>query len=245
MRPAEAGVVPAFAVAAVATAAVTYASFLLESVLSPGPDVVNGYVSELSAADQPGHLVYNIGDFVTGGLVIVAAVTALVTLRRRPWAVAGWLFLLMFGISTIADAAFPLDCAPSENTTCALLERSGRLSFSHQFHSVTSASAITCATVALFALSIAARRHGWWPSLARWGRRLALANVLAAVVVTALMTVGVWLGIAQRVQISILCLSLLLVAWALQADRRARTTPERGDRRTPSPGPWPPTGTLR
>jgi len=245
MRPDEAGVAPAFTVAAFATAAVTYASFLLESVLSPEPDVVNGYVSELSAADQPGHLVYNVGDFITGGLVAVAAVTALVTLRRSPWAVTGWLFLLMFGVATIADAAFPLDCAPSENTTCALLERSGKLSFSHQFHSVTSASAITCATVALFALSVAARRQGRWPSLARWGRPLALANVLAAVAVTALMTVGAWLGIAQRVQISILCLNLLLIAWALQADRRARTTPQRGHRRAPSQGPRPPTGTMR
>ncbi|WP_246491369.1 DUF998 domain-containing protein [Actinomadura alba] len=245
MRPAEAGVVPAFVVASAGMAAVTYASFVLESVLSPDSDIVNGYVSELSAADQPAHLVYNITDFITGALVIVTAATALVTLRRRPWAVTGWLFLLMFGVAIIGDAAFPLDCAPSRNTTCALLERAGKVSFAHQFHSVTSVSAITCATVGLFALSIAARRHGWWPSLARWGRPLALANVLAAVAVVALMTVGRWLGLAQRVQITILCLNLLLIAWALHADRHVRTAAEGGNRRTASPDPRPPTGTIR
>jgi heme A synthase len=242
--------VPAFAVVAAGTAAVTYASFVLESLLSPDPDVVNGYVSELSASDQPNHLVYNVGDFVTGALVIIAAAAALVTSCRRPWAVAGWIFLLMFGVATIGDAAFPLDCAPSENTACALRERAGQVSFSHQFHSVTSASAITCATVALYVLSIAARRYGWWPSLARWGRPLAGANVLAAIAVTTLMTVGVWLGLAQRLQIIILCLNLVLVAWALHADRRARPAgpedQETNDERTyPSEPPEPPPGTMR
>ncbi|MBC6460539.1 DUF998 domain-containing protein [Actinomadura sp. HBU206391] len=229
-------------------AAITYASFVLESLLSPDPDVVNGYVSELSAVDQPDHLVYDIGDFITGALVIIAAATALVTLRRRPWAEAGWAFLLMFGVATIGDASFPLDCATSEDTACALRERAGKVSFSHQFHSVTSATAITCATVALFALSIAARRYGWWPSLARWGPPLAVANVLAAIVVTTLMVVGVWFGIAQRLQIIILCLNLLLIAWALHADRRA-STPKIGRqatrRCTPSKRPEPPAGTMQ
>ncbi|MCW2902505.1 MAG: hypothetical protein JWO67_4770 [Streptosporangiaceae bacterium] len=216
------GVVPVLCAVLAATAGITYSSFLLESFLSPDLDVIDGYASELSAVDQPFHWVYNAGDFTTGVLAIIVAATALITLRRRPWAVIGWTFLLLFGVSVIGDASFPLDCAPSLETTCALRERADQVSFSHQFHAVTSGSVITCAIIALFALSIAARRYGWWPSLARWGWWLAIAEVISALGTLCLMVSGTWLGLAQRFQIVVLCLSLLLIARALYDDRRTR-----------------------
>jgi uncharacterized protein DUF998 len=216
------GVVPATVVCLAAVAGVTYASFLLESFLSPYLDVIDGYVSELSAVDQPYHLVYSGGDLITGVLSATVAVIALMTLRRRPWAVAGWSALLLFGICAIGDAIFPLDCAPSLETGCALRERAGQVSFSHEFHAVTSSAVITFGTVALFALSMAARRYGWWPALARWGRPLAVAEAVFAVATLGLMvTTGTWLGLAQRIQISVLCVGLLIIAWALHADRVA------------------------
>jgi hypothetical membrane protein len=182
------GVVPVLCAVLAATAGITYSSFLLESFLSPDLDVIDGYASELSAVDQPFHWVYNAGDFTTGVLAIIVAATALITLRRRPWAVIGWTFLLLFGVSVIGDASFPLDCA----------------------------------IIALFALSIAARRYGWWPSLARWGWWLAIAEVISALGTLCLMVSGTWLGLAQRFQIVVLCLSLLLIARALYDDRRTR-----------------------
>ncbi|MFI0351692.1 DUF998 domain-containing protein [Actinomadura sp. 9N407] len=214
------GTVPAFAPILAVIAAITYATFLLEHFLSPDLDRVNGYVSELSAADQPFHLVYSSGDFITGVLAITVAGTALVTLRRRRWAVAGWIFLALFGLCAIGDAVFPLDCAPSLETRCALLERTDRLSFSHSFHAVTSSLVITFGVAALLSLSIAARRYGWWPALARWGWLLALVETVAALSTLVAMLLGRWLGIIQRVQISILCLGLLVIAWALYEDRR-------------------------
>jgi hypothetical protein len=214
------GTVPAFAPILALIATITYATFLLEHFLSPDLDRVNGYVSELSAADQPFHLVYSGGDFITGVLAITVACTALITLRRRGWAVAGWIFLALFGLCAIGDALFPLDCAPSLETRCALLERTGQLSFSHSFHSVTSSLVITFGVAALLSLSIAARRYGWWPALARWGWPLALAETVAALSTLVAMLLGRWLGIIQRIQISILCLGLLVIAWALYEDRR-------------------------
>jgi hypothetical membrane protein len=203
-----------------AIAAVSYSSWVLEIFLSPHIDVLDGYVSELSARDQPYHLVFSAGDFITGVLTIMVAVTALLRLRRRPLAVTGWIFLLSFGIWAIGDSVFAMDCAPSLDTACALRERADKVSFSHQFHDVTSSMVIFCGIAAILMLSIAARRYGWWPALARWGWLLAIAEAGLAIATLALMLAGRWLGLAQRVQITILCLALFVIAWALLAGRR-------------------------
>lgn len=214
------GVVPARVVGLAAVAAVTYATFLLENVLSPKLDFFNGYVSELSAVNQPFHTVYSTGDLVTGVLSVLVAVETLRRLRRRPLATAGWACLGLFGVCAIGDASFPLDCAPSMETWCALRERSAHVSFSHEFHSVTSSGVIVCGVAALLLLSLAARRYGWWPALARWGWLLALAETLLGLSTLVAMYAGQWLGVVQRAQISVLCLGLLVIAWALYADRR-------------------------
>lgn len=219
------GVAPGFAALLALIAAITYSTFLLEHFLSPGLDGINGYVSELSAIDQPYHSVYSGGDFITGALAISVALTALTTLRRRPWAVLGWTCLALFGLCAIGDAVFPLDCAPSLNTRCALLERAELVSFSHSFHAVTSSMVIIFGVGALLALSIAARRHGWWPALARWGWLLGVTEALLAFSTLATMVLGRWLGIVQRLQISVLVLGLLTIAYALYADRRDARRP--------------------
>jgi hypothetical protein len=213
------GVLPGFVVVIAAVAGVSYTAWILEFLLSPNIDVVDGYVSELSARDQPYHLVFSAGDFITGVLTIGVAMAALLMLRRRPWAVIGWTSLLLFGVWAIGDSLFSMDCAPSIDTTCALRERAERVSFSHQFHSVTSSLVIFFGIAALLALSIAARRYGWWPVLAHWGWLLALTQTVVTLGTLVLMYLGVWLGLAQRLQISVLCLGLLVIAWALNVDR--------------------------
>ncbi|MFC5754824.1 DUF998 domain-containing protein [Actinomadura rugatobispora] len=222
-QPDRPGSAPALAALLALVAAITYSTFFLEHWLSPHQDSINGYVSELSAVDQPYHSVYSGGDFITGALAITVAVIALLTLRRRPLAVIGWISLALFGLCAIGDAVFPLDCAPSLETSCALRERAEKVSFSHSFHAVTSSLVITFGVAALLALSLAARRYGWWPVLARWGWLLALVETVCALGTLLAMLLGRWLGIIQRVQISILVLGLLTIAWALYQDRRVRT----------------------
>lgn len=213
------GVVPMFVGVLGVVAAVSYSSWVLAAFLNPRIDVFDGYVSELSALDQPYHVVFSGGDLITGVLTIVVAGTALIRLRRRPLAVTGWVCLLLFGVWAIGDAVFSMDCAPSMDTTCALRERAGQVSFSHQFHDVTSSMVIGCGIAAILVLSVAARRYGWWPALAHWGWLLATVEAGFAVATLVLMLLGEWLGLAQRVQITILCLALLVIAWALLAER--------------------------
>ena len=238
----EPGTMP-FAIGALGmVAAVSYSSWVLEVFLNPHLDVLDGYVSELSARDQPYHLVFSAGDFITGVLTMLIAATALARLRRRPLAVTGWILLLSFGGWVIGDSVFSMDCAPSIDTTCALRERAGALSFSHQFHEVTSSMVIFSGIAAILVLSIAARRYGWWPALARWGRPLAVTEAALAVATLALMLAGRWLGLAQRVQISVLALALFVIAWALLTDaRRPRSS---GTRPAPVPAPARPRAAL-
>jgi hypothetical protein len=213
-----AGVLPGFVVVLAAVGAVSYTAWVLEFLLSPGIDVVDGYVSELSARGQPYRLVFSGGDFVTGVLITGVALAALLMLRRRPWSVFGWSSLLLFGLWATADSLFSMDCAPSIDTACALRERAGQVSFSHEFHSVTSSMVILFGIAALLGLSIAARRYGWWPALARWGWLLAVTEAVLSAGTLALMYFGLWLGLAQRLQISVLCMGLLVIAWALYTD---------------------------
>jgi hypothetical protein len=108
------------------------------------------------------------------------------------------------------------------DTGCALRERAEQVSFSHQFHSVTSSMVIFSGIAAILSLSIAARRYGWWPALAHWGWVLAIVEAGLAVGTLVLMLLGEWLGFAQRIQITILCLALFVIAWALLAQRGPR-----------------------
>ncbi|GAB2823899.1 hypothetical protein GCM10027176_30480 [Actinoallomurus bryophytorum] len=228
--------VPAFAWLLAALAGVAYASWVLQFVLNPGLDPVNGYVSELSASDQPHHYLFAAGDFVSGLLTITVVVTVLRWVRPRGCALAGWLALVVFGVFSIADSLFAMDCAPNSDTTCALRERAGKVSFAHQFHSVTSVCVVTAGIVSLIALTIASRRSRRWPVIARWSWLLLLAETATALATLPLMYFGVLLGVMERVQVAVVSLWLFVIAGQLYADRH-RPSPRRESGHRASPGP--------
>lgn len=212
--------VPAFAWLLAALAGVTYASWVLQLPLNPGLDPVNGYVSELSASDQPFHYLFAAGDFVSGLLTIIVVTAVLGAVRPRGCTLAGWLALVVFGVFSIADSLFAMDCAPNSDTTCALRERAGRVSFAHQFHSVTSVCVVTAGIISLIALTIAARRGHRWPVIARWSWLLLVVETAAAVATLPLMYFGVLLGVIERVQVAMISIWLFVIAAQLHADRR-------------------------
>ncbi|MGP3979520.1 DUF998 domain-containing protein [Streptomyces sp. KR80] len=196
-----------------ALAVVAYTTWAAEVVVATGLDPVRAYVSELAATDQPLGELFRATDLIAGLLVLAAAVLALLRPVRRPWATAGWAALALFGAATVADSRLPLSCAPTVDPACAARESAGLVPVAHAAHAVTSTLAMAGALAAVVALTVAARRYGWWPPVARCGPPLAALTLLATVWTLAAVAAfqageGNWaLGAGQRVQL------LLLAAW--------------------------------
>ncbi|MEE1785878.1 DUF998 domain-containing protein [Streptomyces sp. SP17BM10] len=224
--------------------AVAYTAWVLEVVLSTGLDPVQAYISELAAADQPLGGVFRATDLVAGLAVLAAAGAALVgaapvdpvgrTATRRPrhgWALAGWSALALFGAATAADSRLPLSCTPTSDEECAARETAGLVPATHTAHAVTSSLAMIGALAGLAALTVAARRYGWWPPVRRYGPWLLGAELLATTwslaAIGAFQTGrGTWaLGAGQRLQVLLVALWLGVLAWSLFREGAHREPP--------------------
>ncbi|MFJ9951169.1 DUF998 domain-containing protein [Kitasatospora sp. NPDC091207] len=143
------------------------------------------------------------------------------TAARRPWAVTGWAALALFGASTAADSRLPLSCAPTSDEMCAARETAGLVPATHTAHAVTSSLAMLGALGGLVALTVAARRYGWWPPVGRYGPWLLAAELLAtgwslAAIAAFEAGHGTWsLGAGQRLQVLLVALWLAVLAGSL------------------------------
>ncbi|WP_051710482.1 DUF998 domain-containing protein [Streptomyces sp. NRRL S-350] len=241
--------------------AVAYTAWVLEVVLSTGLDPVQAYISELAAEDQPLGGLFRATDLAAGLCLLAAAGTALATgaatgtgvaagtgrpgaSRRDRWALVGWSALALFGAATAADSRLPLSCAPTSDEMCAARETAGLVPATHTAHGVTSSLAMLGALTALVALTVAARRHGWWPPVRRFGPWLLGAELLATGwSLTAIAAFqagrGTWaLGAGQRLQVLLVALWLAVLALGVaRAERSA--APETADATNPADGPAP------
>ncbi|ANZ19094.1 Protein of unknown function (DUF998) [Streptomyces noursei ATCC 11455] len=206
--------------------ALAYTAWVLELVSTTGLDPVRAYVSELAAADQPLGGLFRATDLVAGLLVLAGALTALATARRRPWTVAGLCALALFGAATVLDSRLPLSCAPTSDPVCAARETAGLVPATHTAHAVSSTLAMLGALAALVLLTVAARRYGHWPGLARLGPPLVLAELVATawtLAEAAVLTAGrdTWaLGVGQRLQVLLVALYLAVLAGCLARGAR-------------------------
>ncbi|GAA4922136.1 DUF998 domain-containing protein [Streptomyces coeruleoprunus] len=201
--------------------ALTYSAWLLEPALNTGLDPVQSYVSELAATDQPMGRFFRATDLLSGVLILVAALGALVALERRFWAVTGWLALALFGAATAADSQLPLSCAPTADTACVAREDAGLVPFTHDAHAVSSSLAMAGAVAGVVALTLAARRYRWWEPLARTGPALVVLELAATVWTLAAVAAfeaerghGA-LGAGQRLQLLLIAVWLVLLAVSL------------------------------
>ncbi|MEV7556857.1 DUF998 domain-containing protein [Streptomyces sp. NPDC089795] len=212
-------------------AAAAYTAWVLEVVLSTGLNPIETYVSELAAQDQPLGGLFRATDFTAGLLACSGGLLALVRLlkyaeSRRSWAVIGWAGVALFGAATAADAWLPLSCTPTVDPECAARETAGLVPATHQAHAVSSGLAMTGALVGLVALTVAARRYGWFAPLARYGPALVALELLATVwtlSAIALFTAGrgTWaLGAGQRLQVLLVALWLGLLAYSVHKEGR-------------------------
>lgn len=229
---------PPVAALLLAVAAVAYSSWVLEAALPTKLSTVDGFASELFAADQPYRWFFGGLDVVAGACAAVAGLLVLRLVRGRPpglrWAYAGWAALVVFGVATILDVVFPLDCAPSL-APCEALEQAGQLSWRHDVHLVTSAIANVAGLAAIAALWWSARGGSARPVPGRrrgavlfWG---ALVMTLATMVlslhdmridVPSFLADGQ--GVPQRIQVGLLAVWLGVAAASLR-----RAEPGGGD----------------
>ncbi|MEN8655383.1 DUF998 domain-containing protein [Streptomyces sp. 21So2-11] len=212
--------------ALLALGAVAYTSWVLEVVLATGLDPVRTYVSELAAADQPLGGLFRATDLLAGLLVLAGALTALAVRRPdRPWAVVGWTGLVLFGAATATDSRLPLSCAPTVDPACAARETAGLVPATHAAHAWSSSLATTGAIVGVVALTVAARRYGWWPPLARVGPALVAAELAATVwtlTSVARFEAGngtLLLGAGQRLQVLLVAVWLAVLALSVAREK--------------------------
>ncbi|HIW95428.1 MAG TPA: DUF998 domain-containing protein [Candidatus Corynebacterium gallistercoris] len=216
---------------------VLYATLVLEALLGWPIPVDVSYLSEMSAQTMTHGRLFRFLDATAGTCALLAAAvlwrhvlpalplhsnlqppqpSAQLSLRQRAFFTrASTLLLGVFGVATILDALFPLDCAVFE-PKCLALERSGAVSLEHKVHVFTS-SVATGATLVLCCLVIA----WWWRTRLRDFPTLALAVFSLVAVVSnlwflvAYVGFGEVAGVAQRANILAVCVVLLLAGWRL------------------------------
>ncbi|NML49463.1 DUF998 domain-containing protein [Streptomyces sp. R302] len=229
--------------------ALAYTAWVLEAFVRTGLDPVRTYVSELAAADQPLGGLFRATDLAAGLLVLAGAVLGLRAARaarapedpapgvprwartapgpaaRRPWLPAGWAALALFGAATAVDSRLPLSCAATADPACAAREAAGLVPATHTAHAVSSGLAMTAALAAMVALTLAARRYGHRPLLARTGPvlvGLALAATAWTLAAVASFESGGGhgaLGAAQRLQVLLVAGWITLLAVSVARER--------------------------
>ncbi|MFI6295522.1 alpha/beta fold hydrolase [Nonomuraea sp. NPDC050790] len=192
-------------------AGVVYSAWVPGQLANPAVSAAEGYLSELAARDQPWSPLFRVADILAGLAVVIGVALA----PRAPAEWGGWLATALFGAFTIADGAFPLDCAVVSDPAC---ER-GPLSLSHHLHTVTS----TLAAVAALASMVELARSWRTRAAVVLAGAYALASLLTLVAVTAAHLIGV----AQRIQVAVIALWLMYVAARLLAAPQ----PDRDERR--------------
>lgn len=177
-----------------------YNTWVLYHPLNGHDQIMNGYLSELSASDQPNDLFFRGGDLLTAVIALGLAARWLLTSPdgrhrlpglHRHWRLVGGLALLLFGLSTFFDAFFAMDCSPTLSLTCGQLERTGQLSTVHYLHTYTSVGAQIGITTSLIAATIAlAKARARRPSTLWLTGGLALTEVAALVVMMSMLVDG-------------------------------------------------------
>jgi hypothetical protein len=178
-----------------AAAALLYSCWLLELVLPTGLSLVDSYVSELLADDQPFRWVFRVTDLLAATCVLLAARR----LRTRVIAVP----LLVFAVATIADTVLSLDCAASVDALCRYRENAGAVSLGHRAHQLTSVLTFISALIAAVGLARYTRRWDAWLVVGL----LATTGVLSGVLAN-----QPGAGVVQRVQLLTVAAGLLLGA---------------------------------
>ncbi|RAS62601.1 uncharacterized protein DUF998 [Lentzea atacamensis] len=185
-------------------AALLYSCWLLELVLPTGLSMVDSYVSELFADDQPYRWVFRVTDALAACCLFLAA-----RRMRGRLVIAA---VLLFAVATLADTVLSLDCAASVDALCRSRETAGTVSLGHRLHQVTSALTFGSALAAAAGLERSTRR---------WSARVVVALLATTGVLSAVLVHQPGAGLVQRVQLLTIAVGLVLGARASLGWRRS------------------------
>eukprot|EP01133_Synstelium_polycarpum_P019814 gene19814-23735_t len=205
-------------VAALALGGIVYSSWILEFFLDTGLDPVTSFLSELDAENQKYRDVFGNADVLSAILMLISGALGLLITPRRRLYVTGWIALAVFGIATIADASFPLECS---GEGCPSSAPDGLLPQLHHVHALTSSVAVFAIFTAMIAFTVGAFRYREHPSLRTTGLTILILTSLATVWMLTTNSIEVsgggnlGLGIAQRAQVLGMSLWLCTLAFAM------------------------------
>lgn len=215
----------------IAAGGILYAAWFLQWIVPTDLSAASSYISELSADDQPSRWVFRACDLASGSLLVVGSIAALRSTVRTRWALAGWISLALFGLSTISDSQTPLPCAATSEPHCERLSDLGQLGIADSLHTVTSAGQDFFFGLTMVCLMVVAFRIDMPNVLRRLASGVAIAVVAAwAWTLTAaaefeLSFINDHLGVAQRTEVTLMGTWLVLVSVALLRVRRPATRP--------------------
>ncbi|MBP2180912.1 DUF998 domain-containing protein [Amycolatopsis magusensis] len=191
------------AVALLVLAVVAYSAWLWELVVPTGLSVLRSPVDEATARDRPYRDLFRIAE-IAAGIMFIVAVPPLNRLAPIHWlSRLSVVAVGVFGVTLIAHALLPLDCAMSVNALCE------GTSSSHQAHLV-----LTEVLTAIYLIG-AGSLMVWWPP--RWRSVAVVVFLLVAASEVGVHFVEPLAGLATRVQST--AMAVLLVVGAAYLPR--------------------------
>lgn len=150
-----------FAILLAAGVLIAYDSWVL-LFLSPHPQPLAGYLSELAAVDQPHSWVFRTGDVIAGTLMILIAVLGARGWERRFGRFSVWVSAAigLTGLATIADALAALPCTQTFDSACSAEYAANPLRPDFLLHTIASSIVALAALSSMVLALIALRRRG-------------------------------------------------------------------------------------
>lgn len=194
-----------------------YCSFPLQWAVGSTLSPLRAYISELSVRGQPGALGFQAADAIAG-LGLIALAVALAVWRPTGRMLAGSSALAVAGGASIVDSAAPMICAPSIDKPCRLSDQTDMIGQLVQPHALSGVIGFTAVLLALALFSSVLSGSPSARLLGGWGWAATAAGVVLGLVEVgmALRHVG-WVGLLERVQVSVISVWLAALTFRLLA----------------------------
>jgi len=188
--------------------AALYDAFLAAGWVGSRLNPLNSFVSELEVPGQPASGLFRAADLASGLLIIAFALALYHRLPHNQATTFGCTLTAVLGAASVADARYPMPCAPSTDPSCQRhLDDVSLLAQLHQRHTLSSTVGVFAAIAAMWLLAHTSGINRPAPRLARACRRGAAVLAGLACLEVPLTYLGRGAGAAERLHV------LLISTW--------------------------------